>query len=93
MTPGDEIETSENEAPATTKVLGYTPLTESRVQHVNHNKVTEELLLRRIEELKNICPYLNHRWADIAQTHFEQGFMALNRAVFNPQRAVLAEDK
>ena len=32
------------------------------------------------------------RWAAIARTHFQEGFMALNRAVFQPQRISLPED-
>lgn len=32
------------------------------------------------------------RWLAVAKTHFEQGFMALNRAVFQPQRISLPED-
>lgn len=32
------------------------------------------------------------RWLAIARTGFEQAFMALNRAVFQPQRIALPED-
>ncbi len=34
----------------------------------------------------------NHGWLAIARTQIEQGFMALNRAVFKPGRVRLAED-
>lgn len=33
------------------------------------------------------------RWVHIAKSHFEQGFMALNRAVFQPARIQLPEDE
>ena len=33
------------------------------------------------------------RWLAIAQTHFNEGFMALARAVFQPQRIKLPEDE
>lgn len=32
------------------------------------------------------------RWLAIARTHIQEGFMALNRAVFQPQRIKLSED-
>lgn len=35
----------------------------------------------------------DQRWLSIATTHFQQGFMALNRAVFQPQRIKLPEDE
>lgn len=34
----------------------------------------------------------DQRWIAIARTHFQEGFMALNRAVFQPQRIELPED-
>lgn len=33
------------------------------------------------------------RWLAVARTHFQEGFMALNRAVFQPQRIKLPEDE
>jgi hypothetical protein len=35
----------------------------------------------------------DQRWLAIARTHFQEGFMALNRAVFQPQRIKLPEDE
>jgi hypothetical protein len=32
------------------------------------------------------------RWIAIARTHIEQGFMALNRAIFKPERVKLETD-
>ena len=72
-------------------VAGYQPQSDERVQLVNENKVTEERILRAIErDTKN--GRLDPRWAAIARTDIEKGFMALNRAVFQPSRAKLPED-
>jgi hypothetical protein len=38
-------------------------------------------------------PEVDRRWLSIAKTHFEQGFMALNRSIFKPQRIKLLEDE
>lgn len=38
------------------------------------------------------APY-DPRWVAIARTHFQEGFMALNRAVFQPGRVKLPEDE
>lgn len=35
----------------------------------------------------------DEHWLDVAWTHFNEGFMALNRAVFQPQRIKLPEDE
>jgi hypothetical protein len=72
-------------------VHGYQTQPATAVDKVNANKVSEEKLLRRCEELlaSEAC---DPRWVAIARTHFEQGFMALNRAVFQPQRIKLPED-
>lgn len=37
-------------------------------------------------------PAYDQRWIAVARTHFQEGFMALNRAVFQPQRIRLPED-
>ena len=72
-------------------VAGYQPQSDERVQLVNENKVTAERILRAIErDTKN--GLLDPRWAAIARTDIEKGFMALNRAVFQPSRAKLPED-
>ncbi|MCK9361742.1 hypothetical protein M0Q28_06000 [Patescibacteria group bacterium] len=40
------------------------------------------------ESVKSTDP----RWLAVAKTHFQEGFMALNRSVFQPQRISLPED-
>jgi hypothetical protein len=75
----------------TTPVHGYGEQIAASVQRVNANKYLEERVLRVIDD------HFDHagcdpRWLHIAKTHIEQGFMALNRAVFQPKRITLAED-
>jgi hypothetical protein len=85
------------------KVHGYKPQSPEAVALVNRFKEMEERLLREIDALTQLREpnpaepnqYLlkhNHRWVAIARTHFEEGFMALNRAVFQPGRIKLPED-
>lgn len=72
-------------------VAGYTEQTADRVNMVNEHKEMEERLLRRIDNL-SAAGWIDPRWAAIAKTDIEKGFMALNRAVFKPQRVKLPED-
>jgi hypothetical protein len=72
-------------------VAGYQPQSAERVKAVNANKASEERLLRQLEELVK-SKTADPRWCSIARTHFEQGFMALNRAIFQPGRVTLPED-
>lgn len=84
-------------------VSGYKPQSEAKVALVNSFKADEERLLRKLDGLfsemaamepeptKSQMPY-DPRWIAIARTHFEQGFMALNRSVFQPGRVALPED-
>lgn len=77
-------------------VEGYVPQSGERVALVNKNKQTEERLLRRIDAMMKAegpeggvtfgQPAYDRRWLAIARTRIEEGFMALNRAVFRPQR-------
>lgn len=87
-------------------VAGYQPQSPEKVALVNEFKADEERLLRKIDNLMKqrrpgtvgegnepiMVPVYDLRWAAIARTHFEQGFMALNRSVFQPQRIDLPED-
>ena len=82
-------------------VKGYKPQSDAAIELVNQNKVTEEKLLRQIDYLMqhSRAEHLeehwlaDRRWLAIARTHIEQGFMALNRAIFRPQRVELDEDE
>ena len=72
-------------------VAGYKPQSTEAVAQVNLNKQTEERLLRTIDLL--LSTSADKRWLSIARTHFEEGFMAMNRAIFKPGRISLPEDE
>jgi hypothetical protein len=72
-------------------VAGYTSQSEERVATVNINKQIEEQVLRRLDELKDRAD-IDQRWLAIGRTGVEKSFMAINRAVFQPQRAKLDGD-
>jgi hypothetical protein len=56
------------------------------VDAVNVTKNLENELGDWIDELRDDDSVtLDHRWVAIAVTHLQQGFMALNRAVFQPE--------
>jgi hypothetical protein len=84
-------------------VAGYTAQPEAKVALVNEFKADEERLLRKLDAISAQTFHLpntdgtvsapDHRWIAIARTHFQEGFMALNRAVFQPQRIRLPEDE
>lgn len=73
-------------------VHGYQTQSEEAVAVVNSNKELEEQVLRQIDMLVQMSD-VEPRWLAIARTDIEKGFMALNRAVFRPRRAVLPEDR
>lgn len=66
-------------------VHGYKPQSAEAVRLVNENKKLEELMLRQLDELAKRGD-INQRWLAIGRTAIEQGFMAVNRAVFQPER-------
>lgn len=77
-------------------VAGYRPqntFAVNAVNAVNANKAAEESILRTMDELKG-DPNLrvDQRWLAIARTSIEEGFMALNRAIFKPGRVALPGD-
>jgi len=74
-------------------VHGYQAQSDSNVGQVNMNKLMEEDLLRRLDALKGIVQGADgHRWLAIGRTHIEEGFMAINRAIFQPSRVKLPSD-
>lgn len=72
-------------------VKGYQEQSAYNVQMVNHNKTHEEVILRVMDAMSNIDE-IDKRWLSIARTHIEQGFMALNRSIFKPERIDLPEE-
>lgn len=73
-------------------VKGYQDQPSAKVALVNHNKMTEEKLLREMDILFKATEGIDKRWLAIARTHFEQGFMAFNRSIFQPERINLPGD-
>jgi hypothetical protein len=73
-------------------VAGYQTQSQSRVDQVNGHKVMEERLLRIIDYLQQ-SGMGDPRWLAIAKTDLEKGFMALNRAVFQPARIDLPDEQ
>lgn len=69
----------------TTPVAGYREQSEETLAMVNANKIDEEMLLRKLDKLARE-PSFDGRWLSIARTHFEQAYMAFNRALMRPQR-------
>lgn len=78
-------------------VKGYKDQPSEAVIAVNQHKDTEERLYRRIETLNEWSKTgqlsVDPRLAALAKTNFEIGFMLLNKAVFQPARHELPEDK
>ncbi|WP_346358037.1 hypothetical protein [Bosea sp. (in: a-proteobacteria)] len=66
-------------------VQGYRPQSGEAVGLVNLNKQLEEQVLRALDLLA-ANPEVDGRWLAIGRTAIEQGFMAVNRAVFKPAR-------
>lgn len=73
-------------------VAGYVPQSARNVDLVNTNKTLEEGVLRQVDHLFAV-EGLDKRWLSIARTHIEEGFMAMNRAVFQPKRIALPGDE
>lgn len=72
-------------------VAGYNAQPQEKVDLVNGMKEREERLLRDLDYLKD-KDYIDQRWLQIGRTAIEQGFMAINRSVFQPGRVALPED-
>lgn len=74
--------------PSVTPVKGYTAQTKEKLDTVNSNKEVEERILQVLDVWKT-DPEIDQRWLAIGRTHIEQGFMAINRAIFKPERVKL----
>lgn len=86
---GDEADDNAIHEPL--PVAGYQPQSLGAIEAVNANKHAEEVILRSLDELK-ANPDIDQRWLAIGRTHIEEGFMAINRAIFKPARVTLPED-
>jgi hypothetical protein len=56
----------------------------------DHRKIEERIL--RLLDRYEASPETDKRWLATGRSHIEQGFMAINRAVFEQKRAELPED-
>lgn len=72
-------------------VPGYVAQSDDAVKTVAENKEMEERILRAIDRLFK-DEAVDKRWLAIGKTQIEQGFMAMNRAVFKPTRIALPDD-
>ncbi len=72
-------------------VPGYRPQSDEAVKLVRMNKEEEERVLRILDDLAK-RPDIDKRWLSIGRTAIENGFMAVNRAVFQPERVSLSHD-
>jgi hypothetical protein len=68
-----------------TPIHGYREPSGAALKLVNDNKIAEATLLRAIERLVS-DGVADARWVEIARTQFEQGYMALNRSILQPDR-------
>lgn len=77
------------------KVKGYKELTQDKVDIVNNNKVSEEYIIRLIEDLMDRTDSMDMDIDALYQANlkFTEAFMWLNRGIFNPGRVELPEDK
>lgn len=69
-------------------IAGYQDVSARKQAIVNDNKRAEERILRVLDEMKK-NPDIDQRWLAIGRTDLERAFMAINRAVFQPQRVTL----
>ena len=72
-------------------VSGYRPQGAEAVALVNANKDAEERVLRILDALA-ARQDIDKRWLAVGRTAIENGFMAVNRAVFQPARVSLSHD-
>ena len=72
-------------------VHGYKPQGKEALDLVNANKAVEELVLSMFDEL-GARDDIDPRWLAIGRSQIEQGFMAVNRAVFQPERMQLPSE-
>ncbi len=66
-------------------IAGYRKLTPEEVQAVNGVKVLGEFIAGAFDSLPVAAPDADPRWVSIARTHFQEGCMALTRAITKPE--------
>lgn len=69
-------------------IKGYKVLTDEQKSHLNATKNLEAQVLNFVKSFVDTDSppgyELDRRWASIARTHFEEGFMAFCRSITSP---------
>jgi len=74
-------------------IPGYRPQGETAIKVVKAMKHLEEQILRCLDEFGTQTEIeIDKRWLAIGRTSVEQGFMAINRSIFRPERVSLPDD-
>lgn len=76
-------------------IKGYQDVSPEMQAAVNLCKEMEERCLRIIDHLPGaLGSTTGHdpRWLAIGRTHIQEGFMAINRSIFQPKRIALPSD-
>lgn len=66
------------------KISGYRDLSQDEIDQMNAVKVAESALGETWRQVMSL-PDVDKRWAAVAKTHFEEGFMALVRSIAKPE--------
>jgi hypothetical protein len=68
-----------------TEPVDYDPETLTAADAMGLFALNEGRLMRLLRDTQRAdSSRVNTRWASIARTHFQQGFMAMHRALLNP---------
>lgn len=65
------------------KITGYRDLTKAEIDAMNEVKATANTVKELLDEIA-ATPGIDQRWVAIARTELQQGFMALIRAIAQP---------
>lgn len=66
------------------KISGYRDLSQDEIDQMNAVKAAEAALGETWRQVMDL-PEVDKRWAAVARTHFEEGFMALVRSIAKPE--------
>ena len=66
------------------QISGYRDLSQAEIDHMNLVKQCEAAVGSVWREVLDL-PEVDKRWANIARTHFEEGFSALVRSIAKPE--------
>jgi len=64
-------------------ISGYRDLTQEEIATINAVKRNAEAAGQQIKAIRSIAS-IDQRWVSIAETHLQQGYMALIRAIAQP---------